>query len=66
MDALHTLMKISRTKDMSGIMRLHMLKTLMLNLDENNPDDREALPFIRQALLETRTAVKQSGVRYAN
>ena len=66
MDTLHKLMKISREKNMSPLMKLHMLKVLMLDMDETDEDDRAALPFVKAALIETRTNVKQLGVRYAN
>ena len=66
MDTLHKLMKISREKNMSPLMKLHMLKVLMLEMDENDEDDRAALPFVKAALIETRTKLKQSGVKYAN
>jgi len=66
MDTLHKLMVISREKDMSPLMKLHMLKVLMLDMDENDEDDRAALPFVKAALIETRTLIKKSGVKYAN
>ena len=66
MDALHKLMMISREKDMSSLMKLHMLKVLMLGMDENDVKDRTAIAFVRAALIETRTAIKKSGVKYAN
>jgi len=59
-------MVISREKDMSPLMKLHMLKVLMLDMDENDEDDRAALPFVKAALIETRTLIKKSGVKYAN
>jgi len=66
MDTLHKLMAISREKDMSLLMRLHMLKALMMDMDENDAEDRTAIAFVRAALIETRTSIKKSGVRYAN
>jgi len=66
MDTLHKLMLISREKDMSLLMKLHMLKALMMDMDENDVGDRTAIAFVRAALIETRTAIKKSGVKYAN
>jgi len=59
-------MLISREKDMSLLMKLHMLKALMMDMDENDVGDRTAIAFVRAALIETRTAIKKSGVKYAN
>jgi len=66
MDTLHRLMAISREKDMSPLMRLHMLKSLMMDMNGDDVEDRTAIAFVRAALIETRTSIKKSGVRYAN